>query len=65
MINVNEFIDNKLQVIVRNIHRQILIECFSSNDIRLYDLACAELEKRGYEIKIDPAGLIIEKEIAR
>ena len=42
--------DKELISEAQGLHDSIYVtECFGTRDLRLYDLVCAELERRGYE----------------
>ena len=45
--------DSELAELAKSLYSSIeVIECFSTSDLVRYELACRELEKRGYKIEI-------------
>ena len=45
-----EYSDEKLIGYVKGLHDTVfVVECFGTKDLRRYDAATAELERRGYE----------------
>ncbi len=51
-MNVDAMNDEQLQRLARDLHEQVMSECFSSKDHLLYIRAVAELERRGFRVDI-------------